>query len=1140
MSNTNLKKWCIVLAGLCVTGTAGAVTTIAEAPQTSQSTSVCKGVVVDTEGEPVIGASVRVDGTKVSVATDIDGNFTLPGIKSGASITISYIGCKTQTVKWTGSALRVVLAEDSNTLDELVVLGYGVTQKRAKVTNSVSKVTEDNLTIGTNANPAQALVGAVSGVKVDVTTGSPSATPSITVRGGTNYNGGSNEPLVVVDGVVRASLSDINPNDIEDMQILKDAGATAIYGARAGNGVILITTKQGKAGQARINFSAKVGLNDYSDTGYTMCSDEDYLYYYRTALTNTQWMLPGGNYSGSLNSMLYATNQPGGIGRTVLDNTQNYNILRKTDDNAYLLEKGWKEMRDPVSENYILYKNSDILKINTNRPAITQDYNASVSGGNDRGKYYASLGYYDAEGAIKETFYKRYNFAFTGSYKLNKWLEANSVFNYIRSNWLNDDPVLSTGSFFNRAMGFKFVRYEDEDGNTLYGTGNPTYNVNSNAGNFDRDYQADKFAMTQGLTATIIPGLTVKGTMSWYYNEEFDETFNRAYVTSQAGAANPEGTSGVNRNYSTSNSFTRYFTQTYNLVANFNRTFNEAHTVNAMIGTEFYKRDNKAFSASGYGAPTSYFQDLALTQNDADVQSRSIDSSHSKEAMLSYFGRFEYDYKDKYLVAATVREDGYSRLVNNRWGFFPGVSAGWVFTKEDFFNEIVPESILNYGKLRASFGYNATINSSYLGYYTLQGAFSAYQYDGAYGYRISSLANPDLKWEKTRTAEVGLDFGFLKNRFNLGLTYYNRTTLDKYASLSLPQTTGYSSVVYNNGQYRNEGLEIDLNATLLRTRDFSWTLGANLTYNNNKIVKLPENGLYKNMLASSTSEVYVGPDAYTVDASGNKVYDTTYIGGQYEGSNPYAFVGYKAVTMLRTQEEIDALGDYIDITPTYGSAVYATEAGRQRLLALGYSASNCIQLMPGDLYYADRNGDNKIDSKDRYVLGHLDPHWSGGFNTTLTWKGLSLYARFDMGFGFQVYESNVAFWLGEGQGAMAFNDDIRNTWTPDNPTAKYPRVSWASQFGTDNYIRTNSFFTQNGNYLACRELSLSYQLPMNICRKFSCQGLQVSVTGQNLGYIKSCSIPLPDNTTYTSGNTAGWGGTYNLPRTVIFGLNLSF
>ena len=174
------------------------------------------------------------------------------------------------------------------------------------------------------------------------------------------------------------------------------------------------------------------------------------------------------------------------------------------------------------------------------------------------------------------------------------------------------------------------------------------------------------------------------------------------------------------------------------------------------------------------------------------------------------------------------------------------------------------------------------------------------------------------------------------------------------------------------------------------------------------------------------------------------------------------------------------------------------------------------------------------------MLGNLTPKWTGGFNTTLTWKGLSLYARFDMGFDFQVYDSNIAFWLGEGQGAMAFNDDVRNTWTPDNPGAKYPRVVWASQYGTDNYIRTNSFFTQSGSYLACRELQLSYALPKSICQKLACQGITVSVTGQNLGYIKSCTIPLPDNTTYTSGNTAGWGGTYNVPRTLLFGLNVKF
>lgn len=1124
MKHTKLKIGIFVLMFVTCSSTvvfasvSESMGTLAVLPPTGD----CTGVVLAQTGEPLIGATVRVKDTNQGVITDIDGKFSITGVKIGATLQISYVGYKTQEIEYKGSPLNVVMVED-NVLEEVVVIGYGVSQKRTKVTNSIAKVSDEALSVGAHANPAQALAGAVAGVKVDVSTGSPAATPSITIRGGSNYDGGSNEPLVIVDGVIRSSLSDINANDIESMDILKDAGATALYGARAGNGVILITTKKGKAGSARVDLNMKVGLN-YYDNGYTMCTDEDYLYYYRLALQNCEWTLPGGKYASSYNSMLYGTNQPGGIGRTELDDNQSYNILRKTDSNAYLLEKGWKEMLDPVSDNYILYKNIDPLEMNGRTPYITQDYNIGISGGNDRGQYYAGLGYYDADGVIKNTFYKRYSFAFTGSYKLSKWLESNSVFNFTRANWLNDDPMLSTTYFLNRGLGYKFVRYYTEDGTPLYGTGNPTYNVNVNQGNFDRDYQSDKFSMTQSLTATIIPGLTVKGSMSWFYNEEFDESFNRAYVSNNTGALDPTGNSGVNRTYNTSAQFLRYLDETYNVVANFNRTFVDAHTVNVMVGSELYKRRYRGFSASGYGAPTGNFQDLDLTQNDADVQSRSTDSWHNKEALLSYFARAEYDYKNKYLLAATFRRDGYSRLVNNKWGNFPGVSAGWVFTEEDFWKNWNMEWV-NYGKLRGSFGLNATINSNYLGYYTLQGAYSAYMYNGNYGYRISSLPNPDLKWERTRTGEVGLDLGFLGNRFNLGLTYYNRLTMDKYSSLSLPQTTGFSSVTYNNGSYRNQGLEIDFNSTLLRTRDFSWTLNLNATYNKNTIVSLPENGLPNNRQGGT--EVYTG--------NGTETY---YIGGYQEGQSPGSIIGYGVVKMVRTQAEIDALGDYIDIGGSYGVGVYATEAGRQRLLKLGYT--NNVQLMPGDFVYEDRNGDNKVEAQDRKVLGNLIPKWTGGFNTTLKWKNLQLYARFDMGFGFQVYESNVAFWLGEGQGAMAFNDAIRDTWTPDNPDAKYPRVVWASQYGTDNYIRTNSFFTQNGNYLACRELQLSYTLPTDICKKFFCQGMTVSITGQNLGYIKSCTIPLPDNTTYTSGNTAGNGGTYNVPRTLLFGLNVSF
>lgn len=1103
------------------------------APQAQQGAQYCTGTVVDEEDEPLIGATVMVQGTNQGTATDIDGNFTLPNVKRGATIVVNYVGYKQAKGVFNGQPMGFKLETSATHLDEVVAIGYGVQQKRAKMTNSVAKVSEKTLTVGANSNPAQALAGAVSGVKVDVVSGDPSATPSITIRGGTSW-GSANNPLVVVDGNIRSSLSDINPNDISSMEILKDAGATALYGARAANGVILVTTKQGKEGSASITLDMKVGLNSYN-SGYNFVDVPTYLTYYRRAIAQgyqdfvdgTGWVT-----AGCYNN-LSSNNQPAGIGRTKLDDSTIWNIMTMTDENKYLLQQGWQTMKDPLDGTTdIIYRDIDPAKVNIDNPRMTQDYNLSMSGGNDKGKYYASLGYYDADGALPKTFYKRYNFALTGSYKLAKFLEAQSVFTYTRANWNNTSNDLDNGYYFGRAMCVPHTaRLLNEDNEPLFGIGSPGINLNLNADKYIRKNQSDKFAMNQSLIATIIPGLTVKGTMAWFYNEEFDEAFNKDMATNQAQTA-------WNRSRSSQASFSRIFDQTYNVVVNFNRTFAEKHSVNAMVGAEYYQHETKGFKASGSGAPTDDFMDLGLTdpgqKSPYKASTRSIDSSHAKNVIESYFARAEYDFDAKYLVAATLRADGYSKLVNHKWGVFPGVSAGWVYTREDFFQKLGLDW-LNYGKVRASFGLNGIVNPDFIGDYNLQGSYNAYKYHGQTGYRVGSLPNPDLKWERTRTFEVGLDFGFLQNRANLGVTYYNRLTMDKYANKLLPQTTGFSSVVTNNGSYRNQGVEIDINATLLNTRDFHWNLGFNLTYNKNTIDKLPYNGEVRNR--QDGTAVYVGPNAK--DAQGN--YLTEWIGGLQEGQEPNHVIGFKKSHMLRSAADVEAMGDYIDISRTSPSSkpIYANASGLARLQAMGL-ANGAIKLMPGDLVWKDRNGDNMIDTYDRYDLGGLVPHWSGGFNTTFSWKGLSLYARFDMGWGFKTYDSNLGWWLGCGQGSYSFPDQIHDTYTADNTGAKWPRYQWASNFGTDNWTRTSDLLCQNAAYLACRELSLSYELPTWICHKFAAQALRVSVTGQNLGYIKSCTNPLPDNTTYTTGTAAGWGGTYNLPRTVIFGLNLTF
>lgn len=1105
----------------------------------TQNVGACTGVVYDEYGDPVMGATVMALGTSTAGATNLDGEFSLPNVKSGTTLRISFIGYEPVEVKWTGTPLEIHLKTNTTQLDEVVVMGYGVAQKRAKVTNSIAKVSNETLTVGVNANPAQALAGAVSGVKVNVTSGDPSATPSITIRGGTNWDGSANNPLVVVDGQIRSSMADINPNDIEDMQVLKDAGATALYGARAANGVILITTKSGKQGNGKVTLSVKYGISNY-DSGYDMVNAREYISWMRQAAYNTENPNVEGTWLNNFFVHLSNGSQPYSVGKTKITDTDTWNILTMTEENKYLLQHGWQSMEDPLNSvlgtnTTILFKDTDLVKHNMATSTGTQDYNLSFSGGNDRGSYYSSLGFYKADGSFPTTFYKRYNFAMNGSYKISNWLTSNSVFTFTRANWNNTSNGAANGYILGRINSMpRTLRVTNEEGEQLYATsmgnayGNASVNLWYQPEKYLTDYQSDKFQMTQSLTAQIINGLTLKGTMSWLYNEEFDGSFKKDTQINAGGSMNTSRT--------TSKSFDRYYHQTYNLVANFNRTFAEKHTVNAMAGMEYYKMTRKGFNASGNGAPTDDFADLGLTfagqQTPYQASSRAIDSWKQEEAILSYFGRVEYDYMDKYLFAATFREDGYSRLQNHRWGAFPGVSAGWVFSRENFWANNEKLNFINYGKLRASYGLNGIVNSSVIGYYTLLGSYGSSSYAGNVGYRIGNLPNLNLRWERTRTFDVGLTLGFLQNRFNLDLAYYNRLTMDKYANKSLPQTTGFSSVVTNNGSFRNQGVEIDINATLLRTRDFSWTLGANLTYNRNTVVELPFNGYDRNR--QGATEVYDG----TGDAASG--YGTKWIGGYQEGKEPRHIIGYKKSRILQSEAEVEALGDYVDISRSALAAVpiYANKSGLERLRKLGL-ASGAVKLRPGDVVWMDANGDNMIDTYDQYDLGNLSPHWTGGFNTTFSWKGLQLYARFDMGWGFKVYDSSFTWWMGGGQGTYSFpKQAMYDTWTPENPNAKYPRYVIASNMGTNAFFRTSDVLAESGAYIACRELSLSYQLPASICQKFRSQGLSLSVTGQNLGYLKKTTLPLPDNTQNLGYSDSQ--GTYNLPVTVIFGLNVSF
>ena len=536
------------------------------------------------------------------------------------------------------------------------------------------------------------------------------------------------------------------------------------------------------------------------------------------------------------------------------------------------------------------------------------------------------------------------------------------------------------------------------------------------------------------------------------------------------------------------------------------------HNLNIMFGSEFYDQYNNGFSASGSGAATDDFKDLGLT--DAGEGKRQIDSNHSRYRILSYFGRLNYDYEGKYLFSGVFR----SLLGKNRWGFFPGVSGGWVFTKEDFVKESLP--FLYYGKLRASYGLNG--NASGIGPYTLQGSYNSNKYHGNNGFLVGTLPNPSLRWEKTASFDIGLNVGLLGGRLNLDIDYYNRLTSDKYADFTLPSTTGFSSVKNNNGKLRNSGIELQLSGKVLDVNDFTWDASFNITYNKNKIIALPDNGQVRNR--QNGQQVYTGRKVVN-PGTGKLEDEKVYVGGFQEGMEYGILVGYQAEGIYRSVDDIPG-----NLVVTSGNIQGKYQYGPEAWNKLSDNErAKGIELKPGDVKWKDVNGDGVIDQYDQVVIGNTTPRWYGGFNTTMSWKGLSLYARFDFALDYWVYDDKTPWFLGCMQGTYNTTKDVFNTWSESNPNAKYPRYVFADQVGAANYYRTSTLFASKGNYLGIRELSLSYTLPQELSKRLYMQKLQFSITGQNLGYLTSARTVSPE---ISSG--------YPLPRTVIFGVNVTF
>ena len=1064
-----------------------------------------KGVVLDETGQSVIGATVLEEGTENGTITNLDGEFFLT-VAKGKSLVISYIGFETQRIRVVNEKqLKIILHEDSELLDEVVVVGYGVKQKRSTMTTAISKMDQKVLQNAALSNAAQALQGTVSGLRVTNTSGAPGSAPTIVLRGGAGIES-AGSPLVVVDGVVR-SMSDINPSDIESIQVLKDAASTAIYGARANNGVILVQTKKGKAGHTQVSYKFKGGMN-FARKGYEYMDAENYIRFGRL----------GRMYSGGSITDIDNTRGYGAVYGA--NNPEQYSI-RYLDGNENLLQEGWKQMTDPVTGKQIVFKDyGTTLRDEVYKdPAFTQDHYLSFNGGSEKGTFAASLGYYSEDGTVKGTEYRRFSGTLNGNYKVLPILNIKGGVSFSTST----APELY---YDDMADLFERMQSMEPTWKPFFDDGSPNYGYGKRDGN--PLYWLDKLTNKNNTRKTTLnigadlelvkDKLFLRENSSIYYEDYTRELFDKEYRDYW----------NVNTERKASFAYQRTIQQQHSVQLEYTDTFKENHNFSAMLGGEYFENQYTEYSGSGQGAP---FDDIP-TLNASGNENMTAYSYREGYRIASFFGRVTYDYKRRYLFTAVARYDGISRLSDNRWGFFPGVSAGWNIHEEAFFHNSPIANVVSTLKPRISYGINGNVNgiNNYDVYGLYGQASGTHPYNGVNGILNTAVINSQLRWEKSKSFEAGLDLGFLNNRFNLILDYYNRTTSDLLTDVNLPGYTGFDSFKTNLGTLRNSGFEVEGNLNLITNpKGFNWNFSFNASYVFNKIVKLPDNGNENNRQGGS--QVW--------DPASQQV---IWVGGYQEGHTLGDIYAYQQVKILRDENEVAQLaGNRIDmIAGLYGPNV--SEADRQR-----YGLTKPIEA--GDVLWADLNGDNVIDQLDRVKVGNIYPKWTGGFSTTLSYKNVSLYGRFDFAVGHTILNMVAMRSIGQSVGFKNIIADGLDCWTAENPDTDLPKSYYDDSTNKKNIYRDtagsditsvdnrSSRFYEKGDYLALRELTLSWKLPAKWISKIHITDASLYVTGQNLFYITGYSGTSPEAPLVYPGVDTG---RYPTPRTVLVGASVSF
>lgn len=899
------------------------------------------GIVTDQLGEPIIGANVLEKGTTNGIITDLDGAFSLT-LASDARLVISYIGYITQEIaanKEVRGKLNVRLVEDSQTLDEVVVVGYG-TMKKSDLTGSVSSFREKDMNKGVSSSLSGLLEGKAAGVQISQASAEPGGGINVMIRGAGSVNAGSG-PLYVIDGlpietgevvsgsgnrmpgqrVARSPISSINPSDIESIEVLKDASATAIYGARGANGVILVTTKKGSTGKMRVNYSGYAGLQSPKDMIDVLNAND-----YKRILNEIQ-ATPGSNVS---NSEIVGDIEGGGT--------------------------NWQD---------------EML-----RSAVVQSHSLSFMGGSESLKYFTSINYFDQEGVLKNSSYKRYDGRVNLEYKDNRVTFGTNV----NMSYTYDETV---------PVGYS----TNEEGGALYAARgfDPTLSVFNEDGTYQTSSLINldnPLALLNGKTSqtsgyrtlgtifaeyTILKGWTAKANFGFdYRNSRRDSYVSELTKDGRANSGVASIITGTRSNY------LGEFTSSYNLDLKNNSS------LNAMAGVTIQKFTYASFDGTGSGFPV----DETMTNNMgmADASRYRMGSARNNNKLLSYIGRVNYNLLDKFLFTATLRIDGSSRFgANSKYGYFPSGAFAWKMHQHDFIKNL---NLFSQLKFRASFG--RTGNQD-IGNFLSITTFGTGDYLILNDQKYVSLAplriaNPDLKWETTEQVNVGFDMGFLENRITLSADYFQKNTYDMLFDKPIPASTGFATIMQNIGNIKNSGFEFSIDTRNL-TGEFSWNTNLNMSTLRNRVTDL--GGI---------------PEIIHTDAGQS----TSQIAIIREGETINSFYGYKTAGIWQSQEEIRLSGTKDPVKP-------------------------------GDVKFVDQNGDNVVNTADRVILGKSIPSFTFGMTNEMSYKNFTLNFFIDGATGFSILNnSKVETYYPVSHRRNRISEAYQNRWTPETPTNQYP------------------------------------------------------------------------------------------------------